>query len=158
MSEEKEAFLDRWSRLKHRDEADKKATPPAEQQAEEAAPAAPLPAIEELTPESDFKSFMDPKVDHGTRRDALKKLFVDPHYNIPDPFEPFSGDYTVEDPISPEFLKTLNHARRLLFDEPEKPAAAVAASAEAPQETATQPQETATQPQETENVAGKQDA
>ena len=156
MSEEKEAFLDRWSRLKHRDEADK-ATPPEEQQAEQAAPAAPLPAIEELTPESDFKSFMDPKVDHGTRRDALKKLFVDPHYNVPDPFEPFSGDYTVEDPMSPEFLKTLNHARRLIFDEQQKPAAAAAAD-DAPQEAATQPQETATQPQETENVAGKQDA
>ena len=149
MSEDKEAFIDRWSRLKHRDEAEK-ATPPAEQQPERAAPAAPLPEIEDLTPESDFKSFMDPKVDHGTRREALKKLFVDPHYNIPDPFEPFSGDYTVEDPISPEFLKTLNHARRLLFDETEKPAAAAAA--------AETPQQTEAQPQEPDNVAGKQDS
>jgi hypothetical protein len=151
MSEEKEAFLNRWSRLKHR-EADEKAAPPAEKEPEQAVvPAAPLPAIENLTPESDFKSFMDPKVDLGTRRDALKKLFVDPHYNIPDPFEPFSGDYTVEDPISPEFLKTLNHARRLLFDETEKPAAAAAAGAEASSQTEAQPQEP-------DNVAGKQDA
>ena len=147
MSEEKEAFLDRWSRRKREQPAE--APAPAETKAE--APAPELPPVEGLKPESDFKPFMNPQVDLSTRRDALKKLFADAHYNIPDPFEPFSGDYTVEDPISPEFLKTLNHARRLLFDEPEKPAAAAAAAAETPQETETQPQEP-------DNVAGKQDA
>jgi Protein of unknown function (DUF3306) len=150
MSENKEAFLDRWSRLKQ-SEPDAKSAPPAEKEAEPVAPAAPLPDIDKLTPESDFRSFMNPKVDSGTRRDALKKLFVDPHYNIPDPFEPYSADLTSEDPISPEFLKTLNHARRLLFDEPENPASAAAATAETPQQTEAQPQEP-------DNVAGKQDA
>jgi len=152
MSEDKEAFLDRWSRLKKERPAEQRAELPAVPEAKkDEDPAPPLQPVSELNAESDFTPFMNAKVDPATRRDALKKLFVDPHYNIPDPFEPFSGDYTVEDPMSPEFLKTLNHARRLLFDEPEKPASAAAAAAE-------EPQQTEAQPQEPDNVAGKQDA
>ena len=54
---------------------------------------------------------MQPKVEDALRRVALKKLFGDPHFNTPDPFEPFSGDWTVAEPIPPEMLRTLNQAR-----------------------------------------------
>ena len=125
MSEEKkEAFLDRWSRLKQ--EQAKESLP------EEKKPEAPMPALppaEALTPESDFKPFMDPRVASETRRDALKKLFTDPHFSTVDPFEPYSVDLTGEDPIPEQMLKSLNHARRLLFDEPEKTAEAAAETA-----------------------------
>ena len=127
MSEEKEPFLERWSRLKTTErEAAKEqaaappAAPPAK--AEEAAP--PLPKIEELTPQSDFRPFMNANVDPATRRAALKKLFADAHFNVPDPFEAYSEDYTGGEPIPPELLKTLNQAKKLLFDEPEKIAGA----------------------------------
>ena len=160
MSEEKkqEAFLDRWSRRKQ-EEAQQPA-PAATPPPPEAKPAAPLQAIEDLKPDSDFKPFMDPRVDAGTRRSALKKLFTNAHFNAIDPFEPYSIDLTGEDPIPEEMLKTLNHAKRLLFDEPEKVAEAQAqapAEAQAAAETQAAPQP---QAQETDlkNVAGKQDA
>jgi hypothetical protein len=55
----------------------------------------------------------------------LKKLFRgDPHFNLPDPYEAYSGDWTVGEPIPPEMLATLNQAQQLLFgdkkDEEEK--------------------------------------
>ncbi|HZE59777.1 MAG TPA: DUF3306 domain-containing protein [Burkholderiales bacterium] len=116
MSEEKEAFLSRWSRLKREPPIEKTAEP------ETPAPVLPpaLPPVESLTPESDFAGFMHPKVEDDLRRLALKKLFGDPHFNVADPFEPFSGDWTGGEPITPELLATLNQARSVLFSEQEK--------------------------------------
>ena len=147
MSEGGEAFLDRWSRLKREqvNEEEEAAVPQKAEREPEAAEQAPLPPVEDLKPDSDFTPFMAAKVDPGTRSAALKKLFADAHYNVPDPFEAYSEDYTVEDPIPAEMLKTLNHARKLLFEEPEKIAQApMEADAETPTEGAG-------------DVAGKQD-
>ena len=110
MAEEKESFLARWSRLKREAPATKDAD----------APAPVIPPIESLTPDSDFAAFMNPKVKDELRRLALKKLFSDPHFKLADPFEPFSGDWTVGEPIPEEMLKTLAQARSVLFTEPEK--------------------------------------
>ena len=113
MAQDKEAFLSRWSRLKREQ--------PAEQKEE--APVPTLPPVESLTPESEFSGFMHPKVKEELRRLALKKLFSDPHFNLPDPFEAYSGDWTGGEPISPELLATLNQARSVLFTEEQKKAA-----------------------------------
>jgi hypothetical protein len=129
-SKDQEAFLDRWSRRKI-EQAEEKPAPP--QKAEAAAPAAPLPPVEGLTPESDFKPFMAPNVDAGTRRAALKKLFSDAHFNIPDPYEAYSEDWTVGEKIPMEMLKTLNHAQKLLFEEVEKTPKAPIEKPETPQ-------------------------
>src|SRR5919198_5712964 len=110
MADEKESFLARWSRLKREAPAPKAAD----------APAPVVPPIESLTPESDFAAFMNPKVKDELRRLALKKLFSDPHSKLADPFEPYSGDWTVGEPIPEEMLKTLVQARSVLFSEPEK--------------------------------------
>ena len=110
--EKKEAFLDRWSRLKK----EQKELPAAKDET----PAPTLPPVEKLTPESDFTGFMHPKVDDALRRVALKKLFSDPHFNIPDPFEPYSRDFNVEDPIPPELLATLKQAEQLVFGNKEE--------------------------------------
>jgi hypothetical protein len=142
----KEAFLDRWSRLKQ----ERPAETPAIPEEKRAEPAAALPAVEQLTPESDFTPFMDPRVDGATRRSALKKLFADAHYNVPDPFEAYSEDYTVSEPISMEMLKTLNHAKQLIFDEPTAPAQAAAADPD--------PQTPDSPPLDPKDAAGKQDA
>ena len=116
MAHENETFLGRWSRLKREERSEEKKLP---EQAETEAP--PLPPAEELTAESDFTGFMHPKVGDAVRRVALKKLFSDPHFNTPDPFEPFSGDWTNAEPISEELMKTLNQARTHLFgDEKQK--------------------------------------
>ena len=112
-----EDFLRRWSRRKHEQAAETEKPKPVEKIGEaEAKPPAPLPPVEKLTPESDFTGFMQPKVEDALRRAALKKLFRDPHFNIPDPFEAYSGDWTVGEPIPPEMLATLNQAKTLLFD------------------------------------------
>src|SRR5512134_2393180 len=106
--EKKEAFLDRWSRLKQDSVQEKK---------EEESPKPSLPPVDKLTPESDFTGFMHPKVEDALRRVALKKLFSDPHFNVADPFEAYSGDWTGGEPIPEEMLAALNQAKRLLFDE-----------------------------------------
>lgn len=106
-----EDFLRRWSRLKHAQAAEK----PVEKKDEQAP--APLPPIDKMTLDSDFTAFMQPKVEDALRRAALKKLFSDPRFNIPDPFEAYSGDWTGGEPISAEMLATLNQARTLLFSD-----------------------------------------
>lgn len=111
MAAEKEDFLRRWSRLKKEVPAEKPADTPKPS----------LPPIDKLTSESDFSGFMHPKVEDALRRVALKKLFAgDPHFNLPDLFEPYSGDWTIAEPISAEMLSTLNQARTLLFSDEEK--------------------------------------
>ena len=113
--EKKGAFLERWSRLK-KDSV-------SEKEKQEEKPAPTLPPVDKLTPESDFSGFMNPKVEDALRRVALKKLFSDPHFNIADPFEAYSGDWTGGEPIPQEMLAALNQAQRLLFSEKKEPSA-----------------------------------
>ena len=115
MAEDKEAFLSRWSRLKQEQPAEKK-----EEVAPTAPPAAPLPPVEQLTPESDFSVFMNPKVEDALRRVALKKLFSDPHFNLPDPYEAYSGDWTGGEPIPEAMLASLEQMKSLLRTPPAK--------------------------------------
>ena len=58
--------------------------------------------------------------ERALRRAALKKMFTDPHFNTPDPFEPFSGDWTVADPIPDELMAKLNQVRTVLFPDRDK--------------------------------------
>lgn len=163
MTKEDETFLARWSRLKReaRTEPPKApAPPPAAAQtaslqgssAAAVAPAAeapPLPPVETLTPESDFRPFMAANVPPQTRQAALKKLFADAHFNVPDPFEAYSEDYTRAEPIPRAMLKALEHAKRLLTEESEQPGTAQAPQAQA---------NAAQTPAEPKNVAPGQDA
>ena len=58
-------------------------------------------------------TYLQAGADEDSRRAALKRIFSDPHFNQPDPFEPYSGDFTRGEPIPPEMLSTLVQARRL---------------------------------------------
>jgi Protein of unknown function (DUF3306) len=154
MSEEKEAFLERWSRLKQEQPAEKPSVPAAKEE-----PLPPLQAVEDLKPDSDFTPFMNPKVDDATRRSALKKLFTDPHFNVVDPFEAYSEDYTKSDPIPEKMLKAINRARDLAVDGPEKVAEKERLAEQADQAEQAEKVEKAEVPkQEAEDVPGKQDA
>ena len=113
MTEEKEAFLDRWSRLKRDQPEEKPAVPEARQE-----PAPPLPPVEELKADSDFTPFMNPQVADETRRSALKKLFGDAHFNAPDLFEPYSADFTKSEPIPELMLAAINKVRDLAISGP----------------------------------------
>jgi hypothetical protein len=154
MTREKEAFLDRWSRLKREQPEEK----PAVQEAKEE-PAAPLQPVEDLKPDSDFVPFMKPDVDPATRRSALKKLFADPHFNVADPFEAYSEDYTKSEPIPEKMLKAINRVRDLAVDGPEKVAEKERLAEHAEQAEQAEKVEKAEVPtQEAEDVPGKQDA
>lgn len=135
MAGDDENFLSRWSRVK-REEAAKPAPAAAPGPTDAAKQAAPpqLPPVETLTLESDYRAFLQPNVGADVRRAALKKLFSDPHFHFDqmDKLDTYIDDYTKFEPVSEEMLKTLDHARHILFDQ-EKPAAVVqAAAAEKP--------------------------
>lgn len=158
MTQDNEAFLDRWSRLKR--EQPQEGTPPTPPKKSEAdAPAPVLPPVEDLKPTSDFTPFMNPKVADETRRSALKKLFADSHFNEPDLFEPYSKDFTQSEPIPAKMLKAINRVRDVAVKGEEQVVEeerlAEAARAEAGKtETAAADAPT----QEPDDVAGKQDA
>lgn len=128
-----ETFLRRWSRRKH-----ESAEATAEARPAEAAAPSQLPPVEDLAFESDFKDFMRPEVDRETRRAALKKLFMSPHYRATDGLDVYVGDYSSPDPLPAALLAGLVHARELLPDAkpgaPAEPGAAesVAAESKAP--------------------------
>jgi Protein of unknown function (DUF3306) len=120
-----EPFLSRWSRLKREREdaeqvpapvADLSADAPTPSTAQAAdAPLPELPPIDELTPESDFRPFMDPRVPEALRRVALKKLYADPHFNVQDMLDDFAEDYTLLEKLPAGMAGKLAHARRTLL-------------------------------------------
>ena len=157
MTQDKEAFLDRWSRLKQQQPA-QQAEPAVAPKAEEE-PAPPLPPVEELKADSDFTPFMNPQVDPETRRSALKMLFTDAHFNEPDLFEPYSKDFTQSEPIPAKMLKAINRVRDVAVKGEEQVVEeerlAEAARAEAGK---TESAAADAPTQEPDDVAGKQDA
>ena len=153
MSEDKEAFLDRWSRLKREQpEEEKPAVQPANP-----VPAAPLPPVEELKPDSDFKPFMDPRVGDETRRSALKKLFSDAHFNVPDPYEAYSEDYTKSEPIPAKMLKAINRVRDVAIRGEEKAAAEERLAEQAREQARAESAPAQSSKGEPKDVAGGQD-
>ena len=121
MSEGKERFLLRWSRRKS---AAREAVPAGS--ARGGAGAGPVPATQapkDLPPveslsglASEYRDFLQPRVDEALRQAALKKLFADPHFNTMDGLDVYIDDYTQADPIPEELLAGLEQARRLLFE------------------------------------------
>lgn len=157
MTRDKEAFLDRWSRLK-REQPPETSAPPVEAKREQEIPAPPLPEVKDLTPESDFTPFMNANVDDSTRRSALKKLFTDPHFNLPDPYEAYSEDYTKSDPIPAAMLLAINKARDLAINGPDpEEAKAEELKAGEPKVEEEKAESPKLDPQP-ENASGKQDA
>jgi hypothetical protein len=123
--EGQESFLGRWSRVKAeaRDSAAKApaqtATAPAPVGRDEAPPE--LPPVEKLTFDSDFTGFFHPKVDEGLRRQALRKLFSDPRFNVMDGLDVYIDDYSKTEPIPAAMLAGLQQAQRILEWAAEKP-------------------------------------
>lgn len=113
MAQDARDFLRRWSRRK-RDAA-------APAPAAASAPGEPkLPSLDSLTFESDFKAFMQAKVEESVKRAALKKLFSDPRFNVMDGLDIYIDDYSKDDPIPPEMLAGLQHSRATLFGREEE--------------------------------------
>ena len=128
-----QSFLSRWSRRKTEAKQTSEVGPerpsagvvPA--QAGTQSPSAPpeeqlpepLPPVDSLTPESDFTPFMNPEVDAATKRQALKKLFEDPRFNVMDGLDVYIDDYSKPDPLPEGWLEKMNQVARLgIFSDP----------------------------------------
>lgn len=103
-------FLERWSRLKT-----------AAGQASDNAPAQdignPEALLAQLGSDSDFAAFLREEVSEAVRRQAMKKLFADPHFNVMDGLDVYIDDYSSSEPIPAAMLATLNQAKTL-FETP----------------------------------------
>ncbi len=147
-------FLSRWSRRKlaaavqavpERDPASAATAPavPGDAGAESVGPAAPdagaaraaaptasaeaqLPPVESLSLSSDFTAFLKEEVSEALRRKALHKLFSDPHFNRMDGLDIYIDDYSQPDPIPPEAMAKLQHAREWLMGNEAAPPVEVA--------------------------------
>ncbi|MDH3438045.1 MAG: DUF3306 domain-containing protein [Betaproteobacteria bacterium] len=107
-----EPFLSRWLRLKQ--EVREKPAQNVPAKADDAQPAPELPPVDQLNYDSDFKAFMDKRVDAGLRRIALKKLFSDPRFNVTDGLDDYAEDFSVLEDLSKAVVDKLQHARRTL--------------------------------------------
>lgn len=67
-----------------------------------------------LTRDSDYSPFVANGIDEAIKRSAMKKLFSDPHFNIMDGLDIYIDDYSVFEPIRPEVLALIEHAKPLL--------------------------------------------
>jgi Protein of unknown function (DUF3306) len=130
MSDEKQDFLRRWSRLKS-----ESAAAGALKKTEDEPPV-PLPPLDSLTFESDFKAFMQAKIEESVKRAALKKLFSDPRFNVMDGLDTYIDDYTKSDTIPPEMLARLERARQKLLEQEQNRQEVPATQDEAAAETA----------------------
>jgi hypothetical protein len=110
-------FLKRWSRKKR----EAKAVQP---KAVVDAKPVDLPPVDSLTFDSDFSAFLKANVEESVKRAALKKLLHDPRFNVMDGLDTYIDDYTKNEGISEEMLKTLEHARSTLFPPQHEPEAA----------------------------------
>jgi hypothetical protein len=72
-----------------------------------------LADVEQLTPQSDFSSFMTQGVSPEVRNAAMKKLFTDPHYNVMDGLDIYIGDYNTPDPLPAGMLAKMVGAQFL---------------------------------------------
>jgi hypothetical protein len=92
-----------------------------------AAPAAvPAPTLEDvalLKPGDEISRFVGVGVDPQVKREAMKKLFADPHFNVMDGLDIYIDDYGKPDPIPPEMLRQMVQSKflRLFDDEEEQP-------------------------------------
>jgi len=108
----KERFLSRWLRRKRQSSTETASKSPAN--AQQLQPAPELPPLDQINYESDFKAFMDKRVDDGLRRLALKKLFGDPRFNVSDGLDDYAEDYSALEDLPPEMVGLQRHAQRIL--------------------------------------------
>ncbi len=98
------------------------AAPPPADQAVEQLPAPTLEDVARLAPGDEISRFVRAGVDPQVKREAMKKLFADPHFNVMDGLDTYIDDYGKPDPIPPEMLRQMVQSKflRLFEDEEEK--------------------------------------
>ena len=74
---------------------------------------ATLPDPAQLESGADISAFMAKGVDDLLRRKALKTLFSDPHFNVMDRMDVYIDDYSIADPLPPDWLDKLEQVTHL---------------------------------------------
>jgi hypothetical protein len=135
---EDEPFLARWSRRKQEAREQAQASPDTEPVAEAApgaASAAPpadaplqqepeprvltdedMPPIESLTDDADYSGFLSAGVSEVLRRQALRRLFSSPKFNVTDGLDDFAEDYTQFAPLGDVVTADMKHRMERLLD------------------------------------------
>lgn len=96
---------------------------PLQEQHQVAAAGSPAPTptlhdVQQLTPDSDYTSFMAREVAPDVKNAAMKKLFSDPHFNVMDRMDVYIDDYNQPDPLPAAMLRQMASAKFLnLFEE-----------------------------------------
>lgn len=142
-----EPFLKRWSRLKADSSAAtaREAPVPVPDEAEEARapdegaepePLPPgdedMPPLESLDESSDFSGFMSPRVSAALRKQALRKLFRSPKFNVISELDDYIDDYRNFPALGDIVTSDMKHAAaELLKRQLEAGEAEAVASAEA---------------------------
>jgi hypothetical protein len=80
-----------------------------------------LEQARQLTPQDDFRAFVQPDVAPEVRNTALRQLFSDPHFNVMDGLDIYIDDYNTPDPLPEGYLARMVSAQamRLLKSETE---------------------------------------
>ncbi len=117
-----------------------------------------LADVEQLTPQSDFSSFMTQGVTPEVRNAAMKKLFTDPHYNVMDGLDIYIGDYNTPDPLPAGMLAKMVGAQFLgLVKAPEDVAQSDTSQTETQNLSETQLSAKADHPEPLENNSAQHD-
>ena len=112
----------------------KTAAPSQSATTQEPAKVLTLEDVSQLTPESDFTSYMTQGVSPEVRNAAMKKLLADPHYNIMDGLDIYIGDYNTPDPLPEGMLAKMVGAQFLgLVKAPEDVAQSAPIEAQSPE-------------------------
>lgn len=146
-----EPFFKRWARLKADNEAQAKqdpvlapvAEPAAEEPAEDPhaadeAEAPPpgdedMPPLESLGEDSDYSSFLSPRVSAALRKQALRKLFRSPKFNVISELDEYIEDFRNFPPLGDVVTADMKHAASVLLRKQlEAEEAAAIANAEEP--------------------------
>lgn len=116
-----EGFLDRWSKRKL--EARKEDPVRAPEEPDDGTPppeaAAPplgdddMPAIDSLTPESDYTGFLSEGVSEKLRKLALRRLFHLADFNVRDGLDDYDEDFTRFEPLGDIVTADTRHQREL---------------------------------------------
>ena len=96
---EEESFIGRWSRRKQAAQEDQielqqNDMPTADVKNTALLTDADMPPLETLNEDSDYTGFLSPKVTEALRKQALRKLFGSPAFNIRDGLNEYDDDYT----------------------------------------------------------------
>lgn len=101
-------FLSRWSRLKRQTVVEAPAAPVLASDAQAASPELAEPASG-----VDLTALLREELSDAVRKQTLKAIFADPHFNVMDGLDTYIDDYSISEPIPPEMMATLNQARFL---------------------------------------------